>query len=290
MTINENKLVRLFPYNEDKTPYTVSLTRGRYRIEAWGASGGKTGDVRDAYGAYVSGTIKIGETKTFLIYVGGKGENAISGDIRAKGGFNGGGDGGLAYSSNYAGGSGGGGSTDIRTDQSKESRILVAAGGGGSAGSYKDGSVDFYGGHGGDEEGGIAGGYVNTTEERSQVPNQEKGYQLLQGQQGRDSDKDSIGCSEGNGGAGGGYYGGYSIQSTEENSRAGGSGGSSYINKEYFINPIMKNGGENFNSPYGTPEKAYLNGFLKITPILRNSCHCQKRIFFHFVFIFSISK
>ena len=101
--IIENKLVRLFPYNEDHKPYSITLTRGKYLIEAWGASGGKTGDVKEAKGAFVSGIIKIGNPQSFLIYVGGKGENSISRNIAAKGGFNGGGNGGLAVNENYAG-------------------------------------------------------------------------------------------------------------------------------------------------------------------------------------------
>lgn len=122
----------------------VSLNRGVYRFECWGASGGSR-DLESSSGAYVSGIISLRKMQKFFVFVGEKG--ALN---RTRVSFNGGGaaaftflsdsyvfpgsDSSLSYSAS------GGGSSDIRIEDGDwndsvglKSRIIVAAGGGGES-------------------------------------------------------------------------------------------------------------------------------------------------------------
>ena len=137
-------LLTNFPYKWE-TPGAVQeiqLPPGQYKIELWGAQGGRGIDdgEQQGYGgkgAYTVGELKVeGSTQTFFCRVGGKGE---TGKRRSnKGGWNGGGDSGedtadVEWPGDYEGSGGGGGATDIRYGDSVDTRIMVAAGGSGSA-------------------------------------------------------------------------------------------------------------------------------------------------------------
>jgi len=126
---------RLFKYKGE--PEEVTLTKGRYKIECWGASGGGYYDASNNYtggkGAYARINLNItDESKTVYVYVGSEG-TAYSTDNTENGGWNGGGDSYLGY--------GGGGASDVRLLKGEEdtdissllTRIVVAAGGGGSS-------------------------------------------------------------------------------------------------------------------------------------------------------------
>ena len=114
----------------------LTLQRGTYKFECWGASGGCS-QAQCSRGTYVSGYIFLLESTKFYLFVGEKGK--VKGTTQT---FNGGGsafynrvetaDSRLSYSSS------GGGATDIRlvdgswdTFESLKSRIMVAGGGGG---------------------------------------------------------------------------------------------------------------------------------------------------------------
>ena len=158
--------------------YTVILPRGKYKLEAYGASGGTETNattLRDndrncidqeivklyrgntvcnpinspGAGGYISGIINLNKITTFFIHIGGKGEYVKS--INPKGGYNGGGNG---YRHNM-GSAGGGGSTDFRVEKNDYwHRILVGGGGGGTDDNIvNDGGMN-------DGSGG-AGGYPN---------------------------------------------------------------------------------------------------------------------------------
>lgn len=140
----------------------VTLPKGRYKLQCWGAQGG---NVTGAYastgskGGYSEGIITLTETTTLYIFVGGQGGSYTSSASQTdttvlNGGWNGGGAG--IRTSRYSSGGedgrsfprGGGGATDIalvtssmnyssgRTNRSSASllsRIIVAGGGGGAS-------------------------------------------------------------------------------------------------------------------------------------------------------------
>ena len=155
-----NKYHFFYPCNSTSfcKPYNVTLQRGIYKFELWGAQGGdgrkpnnKTLNKGTAgRGSYSSGVINIHISGTELfLYIGGRGEDQIGTEQGAfgKGGYNGGGDGGIdKYDPKYPeSAAGGGGATDIRLVYNEEfndtsslkSRIIVAAGGGGAVSSDK---------------------------------------------------------------------------------------------------------------------------------------------------------
>ena len=126
----------------------LTLKRGVYKFECWGASGGSR-DIGSSSGAYVSGIISLQKKQKFFLFVGEKG--ALN---RTRLSFNGGGaaafthlsdsyshpgsDSSLSYSAS------GGGATDIRIEDGEwndtkglKSRIIVAAGGGGESNFVK---------------------------------------------------------------------------------------------------------------------------------------------------------
>ena len=261
-----------FPFKSSCEPYFIRLEKGKYKFEAWGASGG--GDF-GGHGAYASGVTTLFETQHFFIYVGGRGENDTQSRTRPLGGCNGGGKGGLSVNITYYNGAGGGGSTDVRLDSSVDSRILVAAGGGGSTGRGRYiNTIQFPGGVGGDEKGGMASGMALTEEERKKVPTQESGYAKVQGQDGRDSIIYYPSGAEGNGGAGGGYYGGYTTSAIGTDSGTGGGGGSSFVNNSFFKVNTLKAGDKDIYSPFGKIKTGNSgDGFFRITPIVFETCH-----------------
>lgn len=192
---------------------------GAYKLEAWGASGGKSlmnGVVYNGYGkgGYTKGTIQLNKSEKLYIYVGGKGKDAIL-NSNAAGGYNGGGLGTWDQTDDESAGSGGG-ATDYRLISgnwnnilSLRSRIMVAGGGGGSTWNIDGGNA-----------GGLIGFSNNPT---ASAGTQIGGYAFGIGQDGSGSGAGSNGV----GGGGGGYYGG-KTDGTSADQEAG-AGGSSYI-------------------------------------------------------------
>ena len=146
-----------FPYTGGEQ--SITLPKGKYKIECWGAQGGSMNGYIGGKGAYTKGNIILQKITPLYIYVGGGNSTTVNG------GYNGGGsltDGQTAY------GRAGGGATDIRLDNSGvlqfnslKTRIMVAAGGGG-ANNRGEGYGDGNGGAGGALI-GIAGVSVNHT-------------------------------------------------------------------------------------------------------------------------------
>ena len=137
------------------TSYTLTLPKGQYKIEAYGAQGGNGyGTIYGGYGGYSYGTLTLTDAKTVVyVTVGGKGSNYGARTSAASGGgYNGGGN---ARGSNATGG---GGASDVRIGSNAVNyRILVAGGGGG--GGYNTTSYR-YKGVGGGSTGGNA---INTS-------------------------------------------------------------------------------------------------------------------------------
>ena len=314
VTYNDASRAYIFNYpcysRTECEPYELIMSPGTYKIELWGAQGGDAryqnqDNIRKGSGgkgAYVSGTIQlIGTTKLFL-YIGGQGEDqsSIYQNV-SRGGFNGGGDGGVdSCDINYTeSGAGGGGSTDIRLYKSNDtkalrSRFIVAGAGGGAVSTDK--TSEIYGSYLGGSAGKLHGNNSTIFGKGGGQGGQDDQGEFWKG-------GDGIGCNcscnygSATGGSGSGYYGG--ITTKPENSwfEYGGSGGSSYISgyegclsvldldgddivptttsihysNLFFNNTIMKSDAEDegsFIDPYGNSEIGHSgNGAAKITII-----------------------
>lgn len=256
---------------------SVTLPKGTYKLECWGAQGGnRSQDSASAtvtgsgLGGYSIGTLTLTQLTTCYIYVGGQGGMSSStGNVKVEGGFNGGGF--ASHESTGEPGNGGGGATDVRIAQdSLYARIIVAGGGGGS------GEDNETGGYGGGETGGAGSGNTSLT-------------QASQTSGGTNSFGFGLGGNTYNGGAGGGgWYGGasrYSVSSYSTGSDSeGGGDGSGYVytsstaknypsgcllNSSYYLSNAQTIAGNNsFVSPTGSSETGHSgNGYCRITVI-----------------------
>ena len=248
----------------DVTPYEVELTRGIYKIQLWGASGGGL-EQYAGYGGYAKGIIKVNESTKYYLYVGSSGTCEVYGNYYTpRGGCNGGGNAYIGHQEKLENDvCSGGGETDFRLNTSIDSRVLVAGGGGGSRrtniGGYGGGEFggkgdwDDISGRGGNQtHGGDPGVYGNIVAERG----------------GKDIGGNGIGQAWSAGGSGAGYFGGGGSYETS------GSGGSGFINTDIFTGKIMS-GNTRFISPDGIYRIGnYGNGFAQIT-LLKNKLSCK---------------
>lgn len=253
------------------TVQTVTLPKGTYKLECWGAQGGYSSSNSGievgmgGKGGYSAGTITLNQKTLIYIYTGGVG--SISGNGKADGGFPNGGSSWASSTSEGAGG--GGGSSDIRigTD-SLYARVIVAGGGGGG------GEDNETGGYGGGETGGTSG---SGTPGSQTAPS---GYFGIGGHTSYDG-----------GGGGGGWYGAYPAggQTTPATGSSGSDtsgspGGSGYVytsatasnypsgcllNSSYYLTDAQTIAGNNsFVSPTGSSETGHSgNGYCRITVI-----------------------
>lgn len=253
------------------TVQTVTLPKGTYKLECWGAQGGYSssnsgiGVGMGGKGGYSAGTITLNQKTLIYIYTGGVG--SISGNGKADGGFPNGGSSWASSTSEGAGG--GGGSSDIRigTD-SLYARVIVAGGGGGG------GEDNETGGYGGGETGGTSG---SGTPGSQTAPS---GYFGIGGHTSYDG-----------GGGGGGWYGAYPAggQTTPATGSSGSDtsgspGGSGYVytsatasnypsgcllNSSYYLTDAQTIAGNtSFTSPTGSSETGHSgNGYCRITVI-----------------------
>lgn len=253
------------------TVQTVTLPKGTYKLECWGAQGGYSSSNSGievgmgGKGGYSAGTITLNQKTLIYIYTGGVG--SISGNGKADGGFPNGGSSWASSTSEGAGG--GGGSSDIRigTD-SLYARVIVAGGGGGG------GENNETGGYGGGETGGTSG---SGTPGSQTAPS---GYFGIGGHTSYDG-----------GGGGGGWYGAYPAggQTTPATGSSGSDtsgspGGSGYVytsatasnypsgcllNSSYYLSAAKTIAGNtSFTSPTGSSETGHSgNGYCRITVI-----------------------
>lgn len=264
-------------FNYTGAVQSVTLPKGIYTLECWGAQGGnRSQDSASAtvtgsgLGGYSIGTLTLTQLTTCYIYVGGQGGMSSStGNVKVEGGFNGGGF--ASHESTGEPGNGGGGATDVRIAQdSLYARVIVAGGGGGS------GEDNETGGYGGGETGGAGSGNTSLT-------------QASQTSGGTNSFGFGLGGNTYNGGAGGGgWYGGasrYSVSSYSTGSDSeGGGGGSGYVytsstaknypsgcllNSSYCLTDAQTIAGNtSFTSPTGSSETGHSgNGYCRITVI-----------------------
>lgn len=123
---------KTYTYDYSGSVKSVTLPAGKYKLEAWGASGGSTNYFSGGKGGYSNGTITITDNTTLTINVGGQN------------GYCGGGSGGTT----------GGGYTSININNNP---VLVAGGGGGAG--LQSGANGGSGG--GANQSGISGGSSN---------------------------------------------------------------------------------------------------------------------------------
>ena len=214
----------------------ITLPKGRYKLEVWGAAGGN-GYNSTSYiggkGGYSCGNLTLNSEKTLYVYSGGQGRGSSAVGVQS-GGFNGGGAGG------YGRGGSGGGASDIRVGgKALTNRIIVAGGGGG--GAYRSG---YYGGAGGGTNGADGKGYSvfysakGGTENAGGEGGSYNGGDVIGesgtlGQGGAAASTTTANYGRG-GGGGGGYYGGGGSGYRASSSyyyygQSGGGGGSGYV-------------------------------------------------------------
>lgn len=258
----------------------LSLPKGTYKLEVWGAEGGyRSSSSYSGKGGYSCGTINLSTVTTIYCYAGGSGRTGGT-----SGGFNGGG---KRYS-HY----GGGGASDIRLLVDDLLARVIVAGGGGSdgatnkAGGYGGGTsgqsrTENYGtgGYGGTQT-GVSSSSWQTTAQSTSTTTKDGAYA------GFGFGGNGIYRSSGRGGAGGGgWYGGSGVypDSSGDDDRGGG-GGSGYVytsnsasnypsgcllNSEYYLTDTqLLSGNTSFLSPTGSLETGhYGNGYVRITVI-----------------------
>ena len=255
-------------FNYTGAVQSITLPKGIYTLECWGAQGGnRSQDSASAtvtgsgLGGYSIGTLTLTQLTTCYIYVGGQGGMSSStGNVKVEGGFNGGGF--ASHESTGEPGNGGGGATDVRIAQdSLYARIIVAGGGGGS------GEDNETGGYGGGKTGGAGSGNTSLT-------------QASQTSGGTNSFGFGLGGNTYNGGASRYSVSSYSTGSDSE----GGGGGSGYVytsstaknypsgcllNSSYYLTDAQTIAGKNsFVSPTGSSETGHSgNGYCRITVI-----------------------
>lgn len=267
------------------TAQAISLPRGQYIIECWGAQGGyRSSSDYGGKGGYSVGTLTLTQSTDLYIYVGGAGNSSttsLSNNSNIyEGGFNGGG--------HRYGYKGGGGATDVRIGKDSLYARIIVAGGGGS-----DGATNKKGMYAGGLEGGSTtesygtGGYGGT----------QTGNTWLTTTRSTNASYDTASCyagfgfgGNGNyansgyaGAGGGGWYGGsgsYPDGSGDDDRGGGGGSGyvytaetavnypdGNYVNSSYYLtNAQTIAGNQSFKSPDGTNETGHTgNGFCRIT-------------------------
>ena len=267
---------------------SVTLPKGVYKLEVWGAQGGyRSSSSYGDKGGYSVGTITITQPTHIFIYVGGSGNTGGT-----SGGFNGGG-----KRSDYYGG---GGASDIRINQdSLYARVIVAGGGGSDGASNKTGmygggttggsTTANYGtgGYGGTQTGVSSSSWQTTTQSTS-TTSQSGAYA------GFGFGGNGIYSSSGYGGAGGGgWYGGSgSYPDGSGDDDRGGGGGSGFVwtglnapsgyllGSEYYLTDASTIAGNaSMPSTSGGTETGHTgNGYARITAIKVNSLNLPVNI------------
>ena len=275
-----------FDYIDEKgeRPAKISLPRGQYKLEVWGAKGGdSTGNgysnrgnvsvVKGGLGGYSRGILSLAKNETVYVYVGEEGHPSNSSDgLTTQGGFPDGGGTKTGHCSSYTTVPGtGGGSTSIRIgSDTVYARVIVAGGGGGASGTYNFINPGGFGG-------GLSGGNCTYN---NQLKDQGAGTQTgstrgLGGGDDRHGDpgsfklggangKYSQGCDSG-GGGGGGWYGGGSGGFGNPNCVSSGGGGSGWTFTKSSMEAWQKGDPENasmfaLDSQYYLKDEACIGG------------------------------
>lgn len=236
---------------------TIILPKGTYKLECWGARGGRgtdssganvSGNANYGRGGYSKGTIKLTSTTTVYLYAGGAGADATGRNSTAyAGGWNGGGNGGaLTFTYGGTNGAGGGGASDIRIGSTSLYARVIVAGGGGGASWYNGTYTSPLGGAGGGTSGIAASlggsstpsyytvaqpGTATSGGAGGQVSSSSYGTAGNAGNFGNGGSGPSNSYRMPNSGAGGGggWYGGGSGFAARSGAQGHGAGGSGYV-------------------------------------------------------------
>ena len=267
---------------------SVTLPKGVYKLEVWGAQGGyRSSASYGGKGGYSVGTITLTKETNVYVYVGGSGKTGGT-----SGGFNGGG-----ARNTYKGG---GGASDIRIGQDSLYARVIVAGGGGSDGAPK--RTGMYGGgttggsttkgfgtggYGGTQT-GVSSSSWQTTVHSTSTTTQAGAYA------GFGFGGNGIYHSSGYGGAGGGgWYGGSgSYPDSSGDDDRGGGGGSGFVwtgsnapsgyllGSEYYLTDASTIAGNaSMPSTSGGTETGHTgNGYARITAIKVDSLNLPVNI------------
>ena len=159
----------VFNFSYTGSVQQITLPKGRYKLQCWGAQGGNVSGSYTATGSkggYSEGVLTLTKPTTIYVFVGGQGTSSSTSNTSgtANGGWNGGGAS-VRYSSYSSGGTygnsyprPGGGSTDMclvtstmnyssgRTNRSSASllsRFIVAGGGAGASARYTEETYEY---------------------------------------------------------------------------------------------------------------------------------------------------
>lgn len=266
---------------------SVTLPKGVYKLEVWGAQGGSYSSYYGGAGGYSVGTITFTSDTPLYIYVGGQPATNSSDRVVVSGGFNGGGNGyNRYYSGTYTYGQGGGGGTDIRIGQdSLYARVIVAGGGGGSA--SVNALTTKYGG-------GTTGGAPTSSYAGTQTTGGNAGNKGTFGQGGSVTTGGSNYRYSSGGGGGGWYGGGAASDYTDSSSsyRGYNGGGSGFVwtgsnapsgyllGPEYYLTDASTIAGNaSMPSTSGGTETGHTgNGYARITVIKVDSLNLPVNI------------
>ena len=251
---------------------TVTLPKGTYTLECWGAQGGSYSTYYGGAGGYSVGTLTLTADTNVYIYTGGQPATISADRTTVPGGFNGGGDGQTRYySGTYTYGQGGGGASDIRIGQdSLYARVIVAGGGGGSA--SVNALTTKYGG-------GTTSGSPQSDYAASQTTAGSMGSFGVGGS----AATNGTNYKYGSGGGGGGWYGGGACASYSDstNYRGYNGGGSGFVwtgsnapddyllGSEYYLTDAQTIAGNtSMPSTSGSTETGHQgNGYVRITAV-----------------------
>lgn len=252
---------------------SVTLPKGVYKLEVWGAQGGSYSSYYGGAGGYSVGVLTLtANTTNLFVYVGGQPTTSTSSSVTIAGGFNGGGKARYhSYNNTTTYCQAGGGGSDIRigTD-SLYARVIVAGGGGGSA--SVNAKTTKYGG-------GTSGGSPQSGYAASQTSAGTNGSFGV----GADGYISGYNYKYASGGGGGGWYGGGAINkhSDSTNYRGYNGGGSGFVwtgsnapsgyllGPEYYLTDASTIAGNaSMPSTSGGTETGHTgNGYARITVI-----------------------
>ena len=213
-SINTYATEWVYDYTGSVQSFTAPIA-GTYKLEVWGAEGGKDGTHGvGGKGGYSIGNVSLSANQTIYVAVGGQGESSKS---AAKGGFNGGGNAGKHDSSGGGGGATHIGKSNAVLKDTPSSNVYIVAGGGGGGGY----SCNMHGGAGGGTTGGNG-----DAQGGSQTSG---GSGSVAGSYGQGASRPYSDSCDGAGGGGGYYGGGASNCNANSYKDGGGGGGSGYI-------------------------------------------------------------
>lgn len=264
---------------------SITLPKGTFKLECWGAQGGSYSSYYGGYGGYSVGTLTLTSDTLVYAYAGGQPTSITADRTLAPGGFNGGGNGYTRYySSTYTYGQGGGGGSDFRIGQdSLYARVIVAGGGGGSA-SVNAATTKY----GGGTTAGPGGASSSAAYNAGQTAPTTSSYYLAGTfGQGAAAYTSRTNYKYGSGGGGGGWYGGFAYNYADDSTsayRGYNGGGSGYVytsstasnypsgcllNSAYYLTDASTVAGNtSFTGTSGSSETGHSgNGYCRITVV-----------------------